>query len=143
MGCVSRVNPLVVPLFNRTSEIFSIELQQLIFRSFVVETWLAGLAFQRVKKIRPLSEATPKSTQNNCYTRWGRKVLQKRQQRRQTTCAMLEVVGVADLKCEDVQDLTVPVEHLSQNTLNFRMIKFVVRWPNKMESVILPIPFTC
>ena len=24
----------------------------------------------------------------------------------------VEVVGVADLKCEDVQDLTVPLEHM-------------------------------
>ena len=28
------------------------------------------------------------------------------------------VVGVADLKCEDVQELTVPLEHMSPNTLN-------------------------
>ena len=33
------------------------------------------------------------------------------------------VVGVADLKCEDVQDLTVPLE--PPNTLNFWLGKFV------------------
>jgi len=38
---------------------------------------------------------------------------------------MLEVVGVADLKCEDVQDLTVSPEHMSANTLNFWLSKFV------------------
>ena len=27
----------------------------------------------------------------------------------QNVCAMLEVVGVADLKCEDVQDLPAPL----------------------------------
>ena len=46
------------------------------------------------------------------------------QQRRQNTCAMLEVVGVADLKCEDVQDLTVSLERMSANTLNFWLSKF-------------------
>ena len=37
----------------------------------------------------------------------------------------VEVVGVADLKCEDVQDLTVPQEHMPPNTLNFWLGKFV------------------
>ena len=34
-------------------------------------------------------------------------------------CAMLEVVGVADLKYEDVQDLPALLERTSSNTLNF------------------------
>jgi len=38
---------------------------------------------------------------------------------------MLKVVGVADLKCEDVQDLTVSLEYMSENTLNFWLSKFV------------------
>ena len=38
---------------------------------------------------------------------------------------MLEVVGVADLKCEDVQDLTISQEHTSANTVNFWLSKFV------------------
>ena len=70
-----------------------------------------------------VSEATRKATQYN--TEWGRKVFEEWQQRRQNTCAMLEVVGVADLKCEDVQDLTVSLEHMSANTLNFWLSKFV------------------
>ena len=70
-----------------------------------------------------MSEATPKATQ--CNTKWGRIVFEEWQQRRQNTCAMLEVVGVADLKCEDVQDLTVPLEHMSPNRLNFWLSKFV------------------
>ncbi|RMX40248.1 hypothetical protein pdam_00014354 [Pocillopora damicornis] len=41
---------------------------------------------------------------------------------------MLEVGRVADLKCEDVQDLIVPLEHIS-----------FVQWPSKMESVICPL----
>jgi len=41
------------------------------------------------------------------------------------TCAMFEVVGVADLKCEDVQDLTVSLEHRSKYTLNFWLSKSV------------------
>ena len=41
------------------------------------------------------------------------------------TCAMLEVGRVADLKCQDVQDLIVPLEHMWPNTLNFWLGKFV------------------
>ena len=37
----------------------------------------------------------------------------------QNVCAMLEVVGVADLKYEDVQDLPALLERTSPNTLNF------------------------
>jgi len=59
-----------------------------------------------------VSVATPKATQY--YTKWGRKVFEEWRQRRQNTCAMLEVVGVADLKCEDVQDLTVSLEHVGK-----------------------------
>ena len=32
------------------------------------------------------------------------------------TCAKLEAVGVAEMNCEDVEDLTVPLEHMSPNT---------------------------
>ena len=37
----------------------------------------------------------------------------------------LAVVGVAEMSCEDVEDLTVPLEHMSPNTLNFWLSKFV------------------
>ena len=58
-----------------------------------------------------VSEATLKATQYN--TKWGRKVFEEWQQRRQNTCAMLEVVGVAELNCKDVEDLTIPLEHIA------------------------------
>ena len=70
-----------------------------------------------------LSEAPPKAIQYN--TKWGRKVFEEWQQRRQNTCTMLEVGRVADLECEDVQDLIVPLEHMWPNTLNFWLGKFV------------------
>lgn len=38
---------------------------------------------------------------------------------------MLEVVGVADLKREDDQDLTIPPEHVSPNALNVWLIEQV------------------
>ena len=38
---------------------------------------------------------------------------------------MLEVVGVAELNCKDVEDLTVPLEHMSPHTLNILLNKFV------------------
>ena len=71
-----------------------------------------------------VSVATPKITQYN--TKWGRKVFEEWQQRRQNTChcAKLEAVGVAEMNCEDIEDLTVPLEHMSPNTLNFWLSKF-------------------
>ena len=72
-----------------------------------------------------VSEATPKTTQYK--TTWGRKVFEKRQQRRQNTSAKLEVVGVAEMNCEDVEDLTVLLEHMSTNTLNFWLSMFVCK----------------
>ena len=44
---------------------------------------------------------------------------------------MLEVVGVASLKCEDVQNLTVSLEHMSPNMLYFWLSKFVCEVANK------------
>ena len=90
-----------------------------------------------------LSETTPKATQYN--TKWGRKVFEEWQQRRQNTCAMLEVVGLADLKCEDVQDLTVllDLEYMSPNTVNFWLNKFVFEVAEQNGERYPPIPFTC
>ena len=68
-----------------------------------------------------LSEATPKATQYN--TKWGRKVFEKWQQRQQNKCSMLKIVGVAGLKCEDVEDVT--LKHMSPTMLNFWLSKFV------------------
>ena len=67
-------------------------------------------------------EATPKATQYN--TKWGRKVFEEWQQRRQNKCAMSGVVEVVGLKCGDVQDLTVSVKHMSPNMLNVWLSKF-------------------
>ena len=38
---------------------------------------------------------------------------------------MPEIVGVAGLKCEHVQDVTVSVKHMSPNTLNVWLSKLV------------------
>ena len=84
-----------------------------------------------------LSEATLKATQYN--TKWGRKVFEEWQQQQQNTCAMFEVVGVADLKCEDVQDLTIPPEHMLPNTLNCWLSKFACEVAEQNGEVILPI----
>ena len=48
---------------------------------------------------------------------------------------------MAGLKCEDVENVTVSVEHMSANKLNFWLSKFssFVKWPSKVESVIPPI----
>ena len=52
--------------------------------AFVVERWLVSK-----EETSLVPEATPKATQYN--TKWGRKVFEEWQQRRQNTCAMLEV----------------------------------------------------
>ena len=43
---------------------------------------------------------------------------------------MSKLVGVAGLKCEDIQNLTVLVEHISPNTLYFWLSKFVCEVAN-------------
>ena len=68
-----------------------------------------------------MSEATPRATQYSTI-KWGRKVLEEWQQ-----CG--ELVGVAGLKCEDVQNRT--LEHMSPNTLYFSLSKFVCEVANE------------
>ena len=81
------------------------------------------------EEISLVLEATLRATQYNI--KWGRKVLEEWQQPRQN-------------KCEDVQNMTISVEHMSPNTLlYFWLIKFVCEVPIKMESVIRPIRFIC
>ena len=81
--------------------------------------------------------ATLKATEYN--TKWGRKVFEEWQQWQQNTCAMFEVVGVADLKYKDVQDLTIPLEHMLPNTLNCWLSKFACEVAEQNGEVILPI----
>ena len=76
-----------------------------------------------------MSEATLRATQYNI--KWGRKVLEEWQQRRHNKCEMSELVGVAGLKCEDVQNLIVSLEHMSPNTLYFWLSKFVCEVANQ------------
>ena len=71
-----------------------------------------------------VSEATPKTTQYNI--KWGRKVFEEWQQRRKNTCAQLEVVGMAEMNCEDVEDLTVPLEHIVDVIYSARMACMVI-----------------
>jgi len=55
--------------------------------AFVVETWLVGWfrsPKNKEEETSLVSEATPKATQYN--TKWGRKVIEEWQQRRQNTC---------------------------------------------------------
>ena len=105
-----------VELSHRSLEIFSIKFSRNLAGRFRSPK-------SKEEETSLVSEVTPKATQYN--TKWDRKVFEEWQQRRQNTCAMFEVVGVADLKCEDVQDLTVSLEHRSKNTLNFWLSKFV------------------
>ena len=98
-------------------------------RAFVVETWLAGFALQRVKKKRQVYCQKPLQKQHNAMLSGVKKFFEKWQQRRQNKCAMLEIVGVAGLKCKDVEDLTVSLEDMSSTTLSFWLSKFVCEVP--------------
>ena len=119
------MNHAGVELSLRSLEIFSIEFSN----SFTFSSCSRNMAGRfrspksKEEETSLVSEATPKTTQYN--TKWGRKVFEEWQQRRQNTSAKLEVVGVAEMNCEDVEDLTVPLEHMSPNTLNFWLSKFV------------------
>ena len=50
---------------------------------------------------------------------------------------MLEIVGVAGLKCEDVEDLIVPLKDMSP-TLNFWLSKFVCKVVKQNGEHYLP-----
>ena len=117
--CVCHVNHVGVELSHRSLEIFNTEFSNSFSYSFCSRNLAGRFRSPKSKEEETslMSEATPKATQYN--TKGGRKVFEEWQQRRQHTCAMLEVVGVADLKCEDVQDLTISQEHTSANTVNF------------------------
>ena len=51
---------------------------------------------------------------------------------------MSELVGVAGLKCKDVQNLTVSLEHMSPNMLYFWLSKFVCEVANQKGERYLP-----
>ena len=102
IDCVCHVNDMGMELAHRSLEIFSIEFSNSFSYSFCSRNMAGWFRYPKSKEEETslVSEATPKATQHN--TKWGRKVFEEWQQRRQNTCAMLEVVGVADLKCKDV-----------------------------------------
>ena len=93
---------------------------------------------QREKKKKPVYFLKPLWKQHNTTLNGVKKVFEEWQQQ-QNTCAMFEVVGVADLKCEDVQDLTIPPEHMLPNTLNCWLSKFACEVAKQNGEVILPI----
>ena len=94
---------------------------------------------QREKKKKPVYFLKPLWKQHNTTLNGVKKVFEEWQQQQQNTCAMFEVVGVADLKCEDVQDLTIPPEHMLPNTLNCWLSKFACEVAEQNGEVILPI----
>ena len=124
-GCVYHVNHAGVELSVRSLEVFSIEFRNsLTFGS--CSRNMAGhhrSLKSKEEETSLVSEATPNTAQYN--TKWERKVFEEWQQRWQNTCAKLEGVGVAEMNCEYVEDLTVLLEHMSPNTLNFSLSKFV------------------
>ena len=52
--------------------------------------------------------------------------------------AATELVGVAGLKCEDVQNLTISLEHMSPNTLYVWLSKFVCEVAKQNGERYLP-----
>ena len=115
-----------VELSLRRLEIFSIEFSNSFTFSPCSRNMAGRFRFPKSKEEETslVSEATPKTTQYN--TKWGRKVFEEWQQRQQNTCAKLEVVEVAEMNCEDDEDLTVLLEHMPPNALKVWLSKFPI-----------------
>ena len=75
------------------------------------------------EEISLLSETVPKNTTNN--TKWAVNVFTAWKNTRMNKKAQLETVGHNRLESTNVEDLSVPLEHMSANSLNFWLCKFI------------------
>ena len=93
------------------------------------------------EEISLLSERVPKNTMYN--TKWAVNVFTAWQNTRMNKKAQLETVGHNGLKSTNVEDLSVPLEHMSANSLNFWLRKFIVKWRSKPGNATLLRRCTC
>ena len=75
------------------------------------------------EEISLLSETVPKNTTYN--TKWAVNVFTAWQNTRMNKKAQLETAGGNGLESTNVDDLSVPLEHMSANSLNFWLCKFI------------------
>ena len=75
------------------------------------------------EEISSLSETVPKNTTYN--TKWAVNVFTAWQNTRMNKKAQMETVGHNGLELTNVEDLSVPLEHMSANSLNFWLCKFI------------------
>ena len=75
------------------------------------------------EEIYLLSETIPKNTKYN--TKWVVNVFTAWQNTRMNQKVQLETSGGNGLESTNVEDLSVPLKHMSANSLNFRLCKFI------------------
>ena len=75
------------------------------------------------EEILLLSETVPKNTKYN--TKWAVNVFTAWQNTRMNKKAQLETSGGNGLESTNVEDLSVPLEHMSADSLNFWLCKFI------------------
>ena len=77
----------------------------------------------REREIFLLSETGPKNTKYN--TKWAVNVFTAWQNTRMNKTAQLETSGGNGLESTNVEDLSVPLEHMSADSLNIWLCKFI------------------
>ena len=78
------------------------------------------------EEISLLSETVPKNTTYNTKSAWQNTRMNKK--------AQLETVGHNGLESTNVDDLSVPLEHMSANSLNFWLCKFICEVAKQLSS---------
>ena len=95
------------------------------------------------EEISLLSETVPKNTKYK--TKWAVNVFTAWQNTRMNKKAQLETSGGNGLESTNVEDLSVPLEHMSADSLNFWLCKYICevakqtgeRYPPKMLYLIV------
>ena len=70
-----------------------------------------------------LSETVPKNTKYN--TKWAMNVFTAWQNTRMNKTVQLETSGGNGLEATNLEELSVPLEHMSADSLNFWLCKFI------------------
>ena len=88
------------------------------------------------EEISLLSETVPKNTKYN--TKWAVNVFTAWQNTRMNKKAQLETSGGNVLESTNVEELSVPLEHMSAESLNFWLCKFICESKLRSKPGTLP-----
>ena len=109
-----------------------------IFKIFI-RCQIASMATARFRppkteeeEISLLSETAPKNTKYN--TKWAVNVFTAWQNTRMNKTAQLETSGGNGLESTNVEDLSVPLEHMSADSLNFCLCEFICEVAKQTEE---------